>query len=74
MTARALAPLPRLISYAKPILDRGAQGLFHKGADTDAELAAARDALNGGAFRADVLESLSDPRGRIVRITKAART
>jgi 16S rRNA (guanine527-N7)-methyltransferase len=72
VTARALAPLPRLILYAKPILDRGAQGLFHKGADLDAELAAAKDALNGGAYRADVLESLSDPRGRIVRITKAA--
>lgn len=72
VTARALAPLPRLIPYAKPILDRGAIGLFHKGADLDAELAAANDALKGGAFRADVLESLSDPRGRIVRITKAA--
>lgn len=72
VTARALAPLPRLIPYAKPILDRGAIGLFHKGADLDAELAAAKDALDGGAFRADVLESLSDPRGRIVRITKAA--
>jgi 16S rRNA (guanine527-N7)-methyltransferase len=68
VTARAVAPLPRLISHAKPILDRGAQGLFHKGADIDAELAAARSALNGGAYRADVLESLSDPRGRIVRI------
>ncbi len=72
VTARALAPLPRLIAYAKPILDRGAIGLFHKGADLDAELAAAKDVLNGGAYRADVLESLSDPRGRIVRITKAA--
>lgn len=72
VTARALAPLPRLIAYAKPILDRGAIGLFHKGADLDAELNAAKHALDGGAFRADVLESLSDPRGRIVRITKAA--
>jgi 16S rRNA (guanine527-N7)-methyltransferase len=72
VTARALAPLPRLIAYAKPILDRGAIGLFPKGANLDAELAAANDALNGGAFRADVLESLSDPRGRIVRISKAA--
>ncbi|HRO02629.1 MAG TPA: 16S rRNA (guanine(527)-N(7))-methyltransferase RsmG [Terricaulis sp.] len=72
VTARALAPLPRLMAYAKPILDRGAIGLFHKGADLDAELAAANDALKGGAFRADVLESLSDPRGRILRITKAA--
>lgn len=73
VTARALAALPRLITYAKPILDRGAIGLFHKGADLDAELAAASDALNGGAFQADVLESLSDPRGRIVRVSKAAR-
>ncbi|MGE0741507.1 MAG: 16S rRNA (guanine(527)-N(7))-methyltransferase RsmG [Hyphomonadaceae bacterium] len=72
VTARALAALPRLMGYAKPILDRGAIGLFHKGADLDAELAAAKDVLNGGAYRADVLESLSDPRGRIVRVTKAA--
>ncbi|MBX9745858.1 MAG: 16S rRNA (guanine(527)-N(7))-methyltransferase RsmG [Hyphomonadaceae bacterium] len=72
VTARALAPLPRLMGYAKPILDRGAIGLFHKGADLEAELAAASDVLNGGAYRADVLESISDPRGRIVRITKAA--
>ena len=72
VTARALAPLPRLIPYAKPILDRGALGLFHKGADLDAEMAAAADALSGGAYRADVLESLSDPRGRIVRVTKAS--
>jgi len=71
ITARALAPLPRLMAYAKPILDRGAIGLFHKGADLDAELAAAKDALTGGAYRAEVLESLSDPRGRIVRIAKA---
>ncbi len=76
VTARALAPLPRLILYAKPFLDRGAQGLFHKGADTDAELAAAKDALTGASgvsYRTDVLGSLSDPRGRIVRVTRADR-
>jgi 16S rRNA (guanine527-N7)-methyltransferase len=76
VTARALAPLPRLIAYAKPFLDRGALGLFHKGADFDAELAAAKQALEGGAsgvsYRADLVESLSDPRGRIIRIRKAA--
>lgn len=69
--ARALAPLPRLIEHAKPLLDRGAQGLFHKGATIDAELADANNAL-GGAYKVDVLESLSDPSGRIIRITKAA--
>jgi 16S rRNA (guanine527-N7)-methyltransferase len=72
VTARALAPLPRLIAYASPLLARGAQGLFHKGADVDAELTAAKDALEGGGLRAEVLESISDPRGRIVRIAKAA--
>lgn len=72
VTARAVAPLPRLIAYAKPILDRGAQGLFHRGADTDAELVAAKAALKRGDYKGDVLESLSDPCGRIVRITKAA--
>jgi 16S rRNA (guanine527-N7)-methyltransferase len=72
VTARALAPLNRLIGYAKPILDRGAQGLFHKGADFDAELAVATSALKGGAYRADVLESLSDPRGRIIRVARSA--
>ena len=69
VTARAVAPLNRLIPYAKPVLDCGAIGLFHKGADLDAELAAAKDVL-GGAYQADVLESLSDPRGRIVRVTR----
>lgn len=68
VTARALAPLSRLTLYAKPILDRGAQGLFLKGADIDAELAAAGLAQNGGAYRVDVVESVSDPRGRVVRI------
>jgi 16S rRNA (guanine527-N7)-methyltransferase len=58
------------MGYAKPILDRGAQGLFLKGADLDAELAAT-NALNGGAYQVDVLESISDPRGRVLRITKA---
>ncbi len=74
VTARALAPLPRLTLYATPILDRGAQGLFLKGAEIDAELAAAGEskgflAQNGGAYRVDVLESLSDPRGRVVRLS-----
>lgn len=72
VTARALAPLPRLIVHANPLLARGAVGLFHKGADVDAELAAAKAALDSGGYRAEVLESVSDPRGRIVRIIKAA--
>ena len=80
VAARAFAPLKRILGHAKPILDRGAQGLFHKGSSWEAELADARNALGGasgpnvGPYRADVLESLSDPRGRILRIRKAERS
>ncbi|MES1201201.1 MAG: 16S rRNA (guanine(527)-N(7))-methyltransferase RsmG [Pseudomonadota bacterium] len=72
VTARALAPLMRLIEHAKPILDRGAQGLFLKGSSFEAELADASKALRAGGFKADVLESRSDPRARVIRIRRAA--
>lgn len=38
VTARALAPLDRLLFYAEPFLHEGATGLFHKGKELDAEL------------------------------------
>jgi len=38
VTARALAPLPKLLDLAAPWLRRGAYGLFHKGRDVDSEL------------------------------------
>jgi 16S rRNA (guanine527-N7)-methyltransferase len=71
VTARAFAPLPRIISSAKPILDRGAIGLFLKGAEYRAELAAAAD--EGWTLKVEALESLSDPDGRILRIEGAER-
>lgn len=71
VTARAFAPLPRIISSAKPILDRGATGLFLKGAEYRAELAAAAD--EGWTLKVETLESLSDPDGRILRIEGAER-
>ena len=43
VTARALAPLPLLLSYAEPWLSRKSVGIFHKGRDYRAELAAAQD-------------------------------
>jgi 16S rRNA (guanine527-N7)-methyltransferase len=59
------------MDYARPVLSRGAVGLFLKGADLDGELAAA--AAAGWAIEADTVESLSDPRGRILRVTSARR-
>ena len=38
VTARALAPLPKLLAMAFPLLKKGAQGLFPKGQDVGVEL------------------------------------
>lgn len=70
VTARAVAPLERIIELAQPILARGAVGLFPKGADAEAELAEARGRWS---FQARLFPSLSDPRGRIVRLEGVAR-
>jgi 16S rRNA (guanine527-N7)-methyltransferase len=74
VTARAVAPLKRLIDSARPWLARGATGLFPKGADYASELAAAGFPPEGGGFRgltAEVLASRSDARARIIRIRSA---
>lgn len=65
VTARAVAPLSRLFGYAAPYLRRGAQGLFLKGQDVAAEL---KEATRYWDFEAEIVASLSDSRGRIVRI------
>lgn len=77
VTARAFAPLPRLIEHATPFLAGGAIGLFPKGADYLAELTAAGFRPDGGAFvqgsmRAVALDSLTDPEARVLRIEAAA--
>lgn len=70
VTARACAPLARLLGYARPILSAGARGLFLKGRDIEAEIAEARRSWK---FEAKLVASLSDPSGRIVRVEKLAR-
>jgi 16S rRNA (guanine527-N7)-methyltransferase len=70
VTARACAPLNRLLGYAKPSLRRDTRGLFLKGGEVDSELAEARKSWR---FTVAVHPSLSDPRGRILEITELAR-
>lgn len=70
VTARAVAPLDRLLSYAQPYFERGAQGLFLKGEKAEAELIAARQVWQ---FEAELSPSLSDARGRIVAIRSLRR-
>jgi 16S rRNA (guanine527-N7)-methyltransferase len=65
VTARAVAPLEKLLAYAQPYLTRGAQGLFLKGEKAEAEL---RDAARLWQVDAVLSASRSDPRGRIVTI------
>ena len=70
VTARACAPLHRLLRYAQPYLQSGATGLFLKGQDVVAEM---REAARYWEYDADVVPSKSDSRGRIVRVRRLGR-
>jgi 16S rRNA (guanine527-N7)-methyltransferase len=70
VTARACAPLARLLGYARPYLRAGAVGLFLKGQDVVSEL---EEASRSWDFDADIVPSMSDERGRIVRVRRLGR-
>ncbi|BAQ15799.1 16S rRNA (guanine(527)-N(7))-methyltransferase RsmG [Methyloceanibacter caenitepidi] len=48
VSARALAPLPRLLELAEPFLRGETRGLFLKGRETEAEIASAQDRWSFG--------------------------
>ncbi len=68
VTARALAPLPKLLAEAYPLLKRGARGLFPKGQDVATELTEAAKCWN---IEASLAESRTDPKARIVVLDRA---
>ena len=70
VTARACAPLWRLLGYARPYLQSGATGLFLKGQDVVSEMSMA---ARYWEYEADVVPSKSDSRGRIVRVKRLGR-
>jgi len=70
VTARAVAPLAKLLGYAWPYLCRGATGLFMKGQDVEVELKAA---TRYWKFHARLIQSLSSPQGRIVQLKRISR-
>ncbi|MES2833578.1 MAG: 16S rRNA (guanine(527)-N(7))-methyltransferase RsmG [Pseudomonadota bacterium] len=70
VTARAVAPMERLLGYAQPCLRAGAQGLFLKGEKAEAELLEARKVWH---LDAELSVSRSDPRGRIVTVRSLRR-
>ena len=69
VTARAVAPMVRLLDYAWPYLCRGATGLFLKGQDVEAEL---KDASKHWKFHARLTPSLSHHDGRIVHLKRVS--
>lgn len=70
VTARAVAPMEKLLGYAQPYFQRGAQGLFLKGERAESELIEARKYWH---FEAELAPSQSDVRGRIVTIRSLRR-
>ncbi|RYG15286.1 MAG: 16S rRNA (guanine(527)-N(7))-methyltransferase RsmG [Caulobacteraceae bacterium] len=70
VTARAVAPLDRLLGYAQPYLQSGALGLFLKGEKAEAELIEARRQWH---FEAKLIPSQSDARGRILSVRRLRR-
>jgi 16S rRNA (guanine527-N7)-methyltransferase len=63
ITARALAPLPRLLELAAPAFSAHTIGLFLKGRDAENEVDAARERWT---FESSLHPSLTDAGGRIV--------
>ncbi|MEE9588044.1 MAG: 16S rRNA (guanine(527)-N(7))-methyltransferase RsmG [Hyphomicrobiaceae bacterium] len=67
VTARALAPLGKLLGYAAPFFSASTSGLFLKGRDALKEIKAAR---KDWRFEVELHPSLTDGNGRIVEIRK----
>jgi 16S rRNA (guanine527-N7)-methyltransferase len=63
VTARALAPLPLLLDYAKPYLTQTSVCLFLKGSGVDEELTKIRDVWN---IRERIYPSITDPEGVVL--------
>lgn len=67
VTARALAPLPKLLGFAAPFLGGGGIALFPKGQDVEAELTEAHRIWR---MKVDRQPSSTDPRATVLRLTE----
>lgn len=71
VTARALAPLDRLLQLAAPFFSETTVGVFLKGRDAAREIDAARRSWR---FEVETVASLTDPDGRIVIVRRLVQT
>jgi 16S rRNA (guanine527-N7)-methyltransferase len=67
VSARALAPLPRLFELARPFFGRATRGLFLKGRDAETEIERARA---GWDFTARLHPSMTSAESRIVEVSE----
>ena len=70
ITARACAPLDRLVGLAEPFLGPDSECLFLKGERIEQELTIARE---GWTMTVSACQSRSDPRGGVLRLQQVAR-
>lgn len=70
VTARAMAPLSKLLGYVKPFVDKGALALLPKGGRYQEELTTARKSWT---FKAQVIPSRTSPDAAILKIEDLTR-
>ncbi|MGJ3232737.1 MAG: 16S rRNA (guanine(527)-N(7))-methyltransferase RsmG [Oceanicaulis sp.] len=70
VTARAMAPLPKLLGYVKPFVDKGALALLPKGGRYEEELTEARKSWT---FDVEVIPSRTSPDAAILKIEGLTR-
>ncbi|HUB49322.1 MAG TPA: 16S rRNA (guanine(527)-N(7))-methyltransferase RsmG [Acetobacteraceae bacterium] len=70
ITARALAPLPRLLAHAAPLLAPGGECLFLKGRGVEAEIA---EAAKTWTMDVEQLPSRTGGEGVVLRVSHIAR-
>lgn len=66
VSARAFAPLPKLLNYAERFWGEDTIGLFLKGQSADIEIEAARETYT---FEVDRVQSVTDPEGQCLIIS-----
>jgi len=69
VTARALAPMPRLLELASPFFEKGLMGIFPKGRDVDNELT---DSTKSWKIQTTIVPSRTHRDGKIVIVERAS--
>jgi 16S rRNA (guanine527-N7)-methyltransferase len=70
VTARAVAPMTKLLGFADGFIHRGADAWFLKGENVESELV---EAGKVWTFDVEQMVSASDPRGRVIHIRRLRR-